>query len=634
MCGIVGFKDSSLNGMEAQSRTQAMTDSIFHRGPDHGAHFWENGIGLGYRRLKIIDLESGNQPLYNADGSLVVVYNGEIYNFQDLRSELIKAGYVFKTKSDTEVLVHGYQEWGLDLLPRLNGMFAFAIYDRKKRQLLLCRDRFGVKPLFYTWIKGNFYFSSELKTLTQIPGFDRTLDMEALSLYLAQMYIPQPWTIYKNARRLEAGHCLLLSEGNNLQDLCYHDLDFGYKDSMSDDEASERLSHLLSQSVRRQLVSDVPVGLFLSGGFDSSALLAMAMKEGKHLPSLTLSFSEKVYDENATASAWASFLQSEHFAVHLDEEEFIPGLARRQRHSAEPLAPWINVGREVLARKAAAKGLKVMFSGAGGDELFCGYPTLNAGVMAQKYGLLPRFVREGVISPLVRSLPAGEGSLPLSYAAKQFVGAASEDPLQTFFNFKMVFSPLEQSKLLTQEALRLMAGANPYAGIEKNRERIKYWPLVDQMQYLDFKGFLEGSILFLGDNATMAASIEERVPFLDNDLVDFAMRLPIEVKFRLGKVKPLLRRSLKAYLTSIGGGRLVGLCKKKGFELPGNRWAREGKLKGLLRDRLSPENLEKTGFFKPTAVQSLIEKHAAGRQNFERQLQIIYGLNQFLQSQM
>jgi asparagine synthase (glutamine-hydrolysing) len=626
MCGIAGFRTRSAAVGDNADLLSQMLDRLRHRGPDHKGVYCDKAVGLGNQRLKVIDIEGGDQPIANEDGSVSVVYNGEIYNFRELRKDLVARGHFFKTRCDTEVLVHLYEEYGRDMLPLLNGMFAFALYDRNLDALLVARDRFGVKPLFYTQTNAGFFFASEIGALRLVPGFDCALDYQAVSIFLAQMYIPQPWSVFANTKRLRAGHYLWVT-ADRAEEHCYSDFDLASKEKMSAGEAREEVIRLLSASVERQLVADVPVGIFLSGGLDSTSLLVMANKLGSRLSSFTLSYEEQAYDENERASRWASRFADKHHRVVMSERDFLDRLQSRMAHNGEPLGPWITVGSQMLAEQAAANGFKVALNGAGGDEFFCGYPTLNAAVAAKAYGLVPRALREGVIVPLVNRLPAGEGALPLAHKLKLFAGALDKDPYRTFFNFKMVTGPRQYGHLLSGDARAQLEPHSPYAAFEQYRDRIAGWSLIDALSYLDIKTFMEGSVLHLSDNASMSASLEERVPFLDNELVDFACKIPNHINFKISQVKPVLKKGVRDYLEKNSAPDLIKGYRKLGFELPGNAWIRSGELQHFLSDNLLSGD---QSFFNPHAVREVLDDHIQGRRNNERVLQTMLGMVYFL----
>jgi asparagine synthase (glutamine-hydrolysing) len=607
-----------------------MLNSIAHRGPDHTGTYLSDGIALGNVRLSIIDLASGNQPIFNEDRSVVVVYNGEIYNFYELRSELVAKGHLFRTQSDTEVLVHLYEEEGIDMVRRLNGIFAFALHDTKTGDVFVARDRMGVKPLFYIDSPKGFYFASEMNPLKLTPAFSDAIDSEAFRIFLTFGYFPQPWTFFQSIRRLEAGHYVRLLPDGRVETHQYYDPSFSNSLRITREEAQQEILKRLSTAVKRQLISDVPVGVFLSGGLDSCSILAIATEHGANLETFTLSFAVPGSDENVDSSQWAKIFRAKHHRVMMDERDLVSALDGRIEQYGEPLTGFVNCGQMLLSRYAKDRGFKVMLGGAGGDELFCGYPTLNAAMFSCTYR---RALGTGALRRLASFLPEGTANLSLATKIKAFTGAISDDDLRTFMNFKAVFSDESLRSLLTEPVYRSVFGYDPLVAYKRYEGRIRDWSLVDRLQYLDMKNFLEGAVLRGGDSATMSASVEERVPFLDNDLVDFACALPTSVRYHPFRTKTLLRSGLLQWLARKEGTEsLLRKYKKRGFWAPVNYWMRKGSLGAYLRERLAPRRVERVGFFQPATVTRMLEDHLAGRANHDRRLQSVTGVMSFLES--
>ncbi len=630
MCGIAGYTTLGSREKTDPRFITPMLDAIAHRGPDDegSAHF--DQVVLGNRRLAIIDLNTGRQPIGNEDGSVVVVYNGELYNYPELRLELKRKGHRFQTASDTEVLVHLYEEEGLDFLKRLNGMFALALYDIRQQKLILARDRFGVKPLFYTRQDNSLVFASEIKSLRTMPGFRAELDPEAIAVYLGLFYIPDPWTIYRHVRRLPAGHYIEITADGSRMDR-YYDLDFSRKIDIDPDEAEDELARLVRQAVKRQLISDVPVGVLLSAGLDSRSILAASSEYEGSVTSFTIAFDEDIYDESKQAAVFARMFNSPHKRMVFREDDFANLLKGRQDHLDEPFAPWSNVAMEGMARYIHEHDFKVVLSGAGGDELFLGYPTVHAANIARYYRILPEGIRRRVITPLVRKLPAGSSRLPLTFMLKSFVEADHNNPFRNFFSFKEVLRRNMWDQLLTPEALKLVGPYDAFAAFEQYLPQIQDIHLVDALSYLDFRVFLQGCIFFAQDNAYMSASVEQRVPFMDNDLVEFACRLPIDIKFHPLKLKILLKRALEKHFPPPPEFKdQIKRYRKSGFEVPGNIWIHRPRVGNLIGDILSDSRLKKTGFFRPQAIRKLWDEHLAKSQNNERILQAVGSLVLFL----
>lgn len=633
MCGIAGY--ATLGSARAVDPTpiERMLGRLHHRGPDErGAGVWEK-VAFGNTRLSIVDLAHGRQPIANEDGSVVVVYNGETYNAPELRAELERAGHVFRTRTDTEVLVHLYEQEGEDFVRRLNGMFAFALYDRARGKLLVGRDRFGVKPLVWSYADGQLAFASELKALREVAGIDWSLRPEGLSTYLGLFYIPDPWTAFKGVHSLKPGHYLRLS-AEGLEDVTYFDLDFRRKQTISAADAEERTAELLRTSVRRQLLADVPVGVMLSGGLDSRSLLYLAAQERGEMSSFTITFGEAAFDEGKVAETWAAMVGSRHHPYQFGVDDFCDHYLARQQHLDQPYALWCNVASARMAAHIRTTGTKVVLGGDGGDELFLGYPTVHATRIAQMYRWLPGPLRRRIIEPAVNALPAGSARLPLTFMMKSFVGADHPDIFRTFFGFKEVVRFRDWPKLLTSEAMALVGGIDPFIAFDQYRDNVQGLSLIDAVNYFDFKVFLPGSCLFGNDNAYMESSVELRVPFLDNDLADFATSLPVGVRFDLLQTKPVLRGALQRCILGRSdhatASRELQKYRKAGFEVPGSVWMNIPRFRQILQDILAPERLARTGFFQPRAVTRILEEQLAGRQNNERVLQAICSLQLFL----
>lgn len=629
MCGIAGYAGFAKPLQHGQDLLERMIGSLHHRGPDHTGKYYSDAVCFANARLSILDLVGGNQPIFNEDRRIVVVYNGEIYNSPELRDDLRKNGHRFTTTTDTEVLVHLYEQYGDDMVGHLNGMFAFALYDMTSRRLLLARDRSGIKPLFYQYIDGELAFGSEIKALRHHPAFDNSLDPEGIATFLGLFFIPNPWTAYKQVRKLRPGHRLIL-DSNGLRQECYWQPPLRDKLAITSAQAEEETARLLMQSVKRQLLSDVPVGVLLSSGLDSRSVLAASCKQEPGLRSFTMVFGETNFSEGADAADWARQCASPHQEILLDEQTFCESLLQRYQHLDEPYALWCNVGFAQMAKAIHETGYKVVLSGEGGDETFLGYPTIHAAKAAQYYRMLPQSLRSRVIAPLMDKLPAGGGRMPLSFVLKSFVEADNPDPYRVFFGFKEVVRYAQWSQLLTDEAMDMVGGIDPFIAFDQYRDELKGMNYVDALSYLDFKVFLPSCVLTGNDNAFMASSLELRVPLLDNDLVDFAMRLPLSVRYHPWKLKVVLRNALKKYVLPQTGHQFKQY-QKKGFEVPGNTWLKDGCFRQLIGEVLSPERVERVGFFKPEVVGRILQEQLAGNDNHERRLQAIMCLQLFLE---
>jgi asparagine synthase (glutamine-hydrolysing) len=571
MCGIAGFV-----GPGSERDLRAMSDALIHRGPDGSGECIDraNGVFLAHRRLAILDIGGGEQPMWNEDGQIGVVFNGEIYNHLDLRRELAARGHVFKSDhSDTEVLVHGYEEWGEDLPLRLNGMFAFAIYDRTARRLFLARDRFGKKPLYYTVASGFIAFASELTALLRHPRVARSLDEVSLRKYFAYGFIPAPNSLYRDVAKLPGGNRLSYDIASGaVRKSPYWQFRIEPADRIPPDPEQswgEELRALLSQAVKRRLVSDVPLGIFLSGGIDSSAVLAFATK---HVPpalikSFSIGFHEQSFDESAYAQRVASLFGTDHSHGVLDLEqasELIPDLLSRLD---EPMGDSSLLPTYLLC-EFARKRVTVALGGDGGDELFAGYDPFKALRIAQMYRkVVPGWLHRGLRS-LAELLPVSERNMGLDFKVKRGLRGVSYP--ESIWN-PVWLGPLEPSEL--QDLFR-----KPVRFEEVYDDAIGVWAgsaaenLIDRTLEFYTRFYLQDDILTKVDRASMMVSLEVRAPFLDNDVVEFARRIPHQYKFRGGQTKYLLKRALQGVLPHD-----IIYRKKKGFGIPLARWLRNWK---------------------------------------------------------
>jgi len=632
MCGIAGYTTLISDKMADPNRINPMLNRIKHRGPDATGSAVFDKVVFGNTRLSIIDLAGGDQPISNEDGSVTVVYNGEIYNFPELRLELESKGHIFRTHTDTEILVHLYEEEGEDFVKRLNGMFAFALFDHRHQLLLIACDRFGVKPLFYYQADDEIYFASEIKALRDLPGFDSTLSPEGIAVSMGLMFITAPWTIYKHVKRLRQGHFLRITQ-EGMHEICYADWNLETKIQINHTEAAEETARLLTASVERQMLSDVPVGVLLSGGLDSRTIHYLASKVRDDLAAFTICFDEGEFDESGAATEWARTLGTSHYRMLFTEEQFCDNYLERQLHLDEPYALWCNVASASLASFIREKGYKVVLGGDGGDELFLGYPTVQAAVLAKVYHLIPKMIRSRLISPAISRLPAGNSRLPFAFMAKSFVQSDNTDLFRMFFGFKEVLRYKEWPSLLTKEALAMVSGIDPFIAHSQYLDKTEGLNLVDALSYMDYKVFMPGASLYGADNAYMASSVELRVPFLDNELASFAASLPTDVRFSMWSGKPILKDALKNRILSrseFGAKAALKGYRKAGFEVPGPEWIQKPRFQSLIKSVLSRKRIERTGFFRPDAVEKLFHDQLAGRENNERALQVICSLILFL----
>ncbi len=598
---------SSAHGAPADAAAVArMNARLVHRGPDSDGLHDGGAAVLAARRLSIIDLERGSQPIASEDGSVVVVQNGEIYNYRELRAELQRSGHRFATASDTEVLVHLYEEHGEGLFELLRGMFAVAIWDSRERRLLLGRDRFGIKPLYYRVADGAICFASELKALLEAPGFSRRIDPEALSAFLAFNSIPAPLTIFAGARKLPPGCSLSWREG---------ELDLARYARPAPVPAAEvrrgpfealaaELREALRDSVRAHLVADVPVGVLLSGGVDSAGLAALAAGEaGEGVKTFSIGFEEASFDELERARLVARRYGTDHHELVLrpDAAELLPKLVEA---FDEPFGDSSALPTYLVSELAAGE-VKVALSGEGGDELFGGYYTYVADQLAPRVGWLAR-----AAAPLIEALPSSDAKASFDYKAKRFARAAHLPPLERHHAWKEIFGPEDRAALLAEPG----GGWDP---VDLYRERYAETAGAEQlarMQDVDLGIYLVDDLLVKTDRSSMAHSLELRVPFLDRRVAELAMSLATPLKVRGTAKKRLLRSALAPLLP---GEILRG--PKQGFSIPLAGWLR-GPLQPFARELLSPATLARQGLLDPAAVTPLLDAHCAGREDLSRQL--------------
>jgi asparagine synthase (glutamine-hydrolysing) len=595
MCGIAG-KASTGRAVEPDE-IAAMSSTLVHRGPDSDGMYVAGPVGLAARRLSIIDLETGDQPLSNEDGSVVVVQNGEIYNYEQLTCELVRAGHRFRTHGDTEVLAHAYEEWGTSFVERLRGMFAIAIWDAHARRLVLARDRYGIKPLYYRAQRDTIEFASELRAL---PRGD--VDLDALECFLAFNSVPAPYSIFRDVRKLPPGHLLVWDGGFDLHRFARPAPALETRD---EDEAElvEELRARLRDSVRAHLVSDVPVGVLLSGGVDSCTLAALAAEEtNEPLRTFSIGFEERSFDELADARLVAERYGTVHRELVLrpDAALLLPRLAEV---FDEPFAD-SSALPTYLVSQLAAEDVKVALSGEGGDELFGGYYTYAADLLAQRLGPVASLAR-----PVVERLPTSTSKASFDYRAKRFVRAAHLPPLERHHGWKEIFSADARAELTG-----LRSTYDPVDLLRARYAETEGAELLARLQDVDVGTYLVDDLLVKTDRASMANSLEARVPFLDSVVTGFALALPARHKVRGLSKKRLLRKAAEPLLPA----RIVN-GRKRGFSIPAAAWLR-GDLEPFARETLAPDVLRRQGYLQPEPVTRLLDEHVAGREDRSRQL--------------
>ena len=616
MCGITGWAtlDSHAPPPEgARHLLHGMCERMVHRGPDSEGLYVTSGVALGMRRLAIIDLVTGEQPAFNEDKSIAVILNGEIYNYRELRYTLEKRGHTFRSASDTEVLPHLYEEYGDAMVRELNGMFAFALWDSKRRRMLIARDRFGEKPLYWGVVDNTLLFASEPKVLLAHPAVKPALNLNALRQYLSFDYIPAPLSIYEGINKLPAAHKLTLENGRiNLER--YWRLSYGVtKPIPSVNEAAEHLRELLADAVRMRLVSDVPLGVLLSGGVDSSTVAALAVRASSEaVKTFSISFAEASFDESAYARGVAKFLGTDHHEERLSANLAANLVSEIGAWMDEPFSDPSLVPTYLLSR-FTRKHVTVALGGDGGDELFAGYPMYAGHRWAEVYKRVPRALRGGLFEPLVRRLPVKTKNLSLDYKALRFITGVKYDTVARHHIWFGSFTPEEQQQLLTPEAL---AATNDdiYLDARQIADECDNDDLVTQMQSVDTRLYLAEDILTKVDRASMAVSLEVRAPFLDPRVAEFAASLPCNYKLRGLKTKYILKKAVHDMLPPF-----VTRRGKKGFGVPVAEWLKV-KLRPLARDLLSPDRVRRAGVFNPEYVARLQDEHERGLANHRKLL--------------
>jgi asparagine synthase (glutamine-hydrolysing) len=595
MCGICGVVSAS--GSVDPERVARMSATLVHRGPDSTGEHTDGTAGLAARRLSIIDLETGDQPIANEDGTLHVVQNGELYNYRELRRELERAGHSFRTHGDTEVLLHLYEQYGDGFAERLRGMFAVALWDARRRRLVLARDRFGIKPLYYRDADDELAFASELRALPR-----GEIDLDAVEAFLAFNSIPTPLTIFREVRKLPAGHLLVWEDGATRLERFARPEPLPERD---DEEAElvEELRSRLRDSVRAHLVSDVPVGVLLSGGVDSALLAALAAEESSEpVRTFSIGFEERSFDELADARRVAARYGTQHRELVLrpDAALLLPALADA---FDEPFAD-SSALPTYLVSELAARDVKVALSGEGGDELFGGYYTYAADLLADWVGGVARLAR-----PVVERLPSSSARASFDYRAKRFVRAAHLPPLERHHGWKEIFSPEARAELTGRQS-----SFDPVDVLRARYAETEGADELARLQDVDLGVYLVDDLLVKTDRASMAHSLEARVPYLDTVVTNLALALPARHKVRGLSKKVLLRKAAAPLLP-----REIVRGKKRGFSIPAAAWLR-GELEPFARDTLSAETVRRQGFFDPHVVHRLLDDHIAGREDLSRQL--------------
>jgi asparagine synthase (glutamine-hydrolysing) len=607
MCGIAGIfhhrKERDIDG----ALLRRMTAILAHRGPDGDGFFCAPGIGLGHRRLAIVDLAGGDQPMFNEDRSVCVIFNGEIYNFQALRSELASQGHRFQTNSDTEVIVHAWEEWGEACLDRFNGMFAFALWDARSETLFLARDRLGEKPLYYSHLAdGRLLFASELKSLLLSPEIDRSLDPQAIEEFFAFGYIPDPRSIYRSVRKLPPAHYLLVRRGEPVgEPRPYWDVQFIDGVRMRREEVLEELILRLRESVRMRMIADVPLGAFLSGGVDSSGVVAMmAGLEAGPVSTFSIGFGSRGWDESAYAAAIAARYGTDHHVKEVDPNSF--DLIDRLAQSYDEPFGDSSAMPTFRVCAMARENVTVALSGDGGDEVFAGYRRYRWHCAEERVRrLLPQSVRMPVFGMLGRLYPKLDW-LPRPFRAKATLQELARDPVGAYCSSVSVCGEDLRRRLFGPALRRDLQGYSAADLLRVQMARSGSEHPLSQVQYADFKTYLPGDILTKVDRASMASSLEVRVPLLDHTLVEWAARVPAELKLHGREGKYVFKAALESYVPHD-----ILYRPKQGFAVPLAAWFR-GPLRERLRQASRGKVLQEAGLFEMRFVDRLIEQHLSG----------------------
>ncbi len=590
-----------------------MNDAIAHRGPDDDGYHCDGPAGLGMRRLAIIDLVTGAQPIGNEDGTIQVVFNGEIYNHLELRAELEAKGHTFRTKADTEVLPHLYEEEGPGFVARLNAMAALALWDGNRRRLVIARDRLGKKPLHWTIGREAIVFGSEIKALLRHPDVRAEVDPVALASYLVHEYVPCPRSIFDGIHKIRPGHYAVFEDGR-LREEAYWDIpgpDAGRPPRRA--EVEERLRGTLLDSVTRRLMSDVPLGVFLSGGIDSSSIVACMARAGADVRSFSVAFRESSFDESAHFRRVARHFGTRHEERTLTPEallEILPDLVSR---IDEPIGDASILPTYLLSR-FTREHVTVALGGEGGDELMAGYPTYQAHRMAAIYERLPSLLRRGLVEPAVRRLPVSRENISFDFKARRFVEGAGLDPPVRNQVWLGSFAGPRAIALLGPDLRRAVGGTDLHAEERAHFERAPAPDTLGRLLYVDLKMYLQDGILVKVDRASMACSLEVRAPLLDYRFVELIARLPTSWKLKRLTTKACFKSAMRPWLPE-------GIVDrpKKGFGIPVAEWLR-GPLKGMLTDLLATRRLRDQGFLDPAGVAAIVEDHLSGRRDHRKPL--------------
>ena len=611
MCGIAGYISPRVT--DGARVLQKMNEVMVHRGPDDSGIHLDGPLGLAMRRLSIIDLPGGAQPIWNEDQTIAIVFNGEIYNFRELREELLKKGHRFSSRSDTEVIVHLYEEEGTDCVKRLNGMFAFALYDKNQNQLFLARDRMGEKPLHYYFHAGDFVFASEIKSILEFPEMEADLYLEALHAYLTYEYVPSPSTIYRNIYKLDPGHSLIFKEGRLTIQPYWKPAFAARRRKFSTQDAVRELKDRLFRSVRSRMISDVPLGAFLSGGIDSSLVTALLAQCSPHrVQTFNIAFDDPSFDESRYSEEVARHLGVNHHVEKITPQTMLHILPQIIEILDEPFADASMIPTFLLS-KFTRRHVTVALSGDGGDELFAGYPTYQAHRLARFF---PRWFHRSA-KTLAHFLPVSDNNLSFDFKARRFAaGLGHETPVRNQI-WLGSFGPDQKEGLFRPEVWQTLKEKDEFSPVREHWQGCDSEEELDRLCHLDLKFYLQGDILFKVDRMSMANSLEVRAPYLDHELVEFVCSLAPDLKLKGLTTKYILKEAARGLLPE-----KIIRRPKKGFGIPIAKWIKSD-LKELFRDTLSKDRMAEGGLFNPDYVERLLAEHLS---NFRDHRKLLWTL--------
>ncbi|MFH1378727.1 MAG: asparagine synthase (glutamine-hydrolyzing) [bacterium] len=616
MCGICGFINYTRD--KGPEVLRAMTEIMAHRGPDGcGTELLKSdGVGLGHRRLSIIDLtDNGRQPMTNEDRTIWITYNGEIYNYKDIRKELLQGGHIFRSETDTEIVIHAYEEWGIECLSRFNGMFAFGLWDSREKKLILVRDRLGIKPLYYTEFNGSIAFASEIKPLLIIPEVNRDVSESGLLYYCQFLWAPGSITPFSSIKKLEPGHYLVFNQKKHTIKQ-YWDVLFEQKISREKD-AVEEIEALLFDAVDKRLISDVPLGAFLSGGVDSSAIMALMRKRIQDtIISYTVGFGEKQlqYDICSDDIRYARMMKEHLGGLDYNEIMLDPNVSELWPkivwHLEEPIGDPAALSTYLICKEAKHKAT-VMLSGIGGEETFAGYPRHYAMQLSEYYGFVPDIIKKIAVNPVLDMMPASKpgGCMRLIRNAKKFTKSADLPFHERYLGYFSYYSQQELKDLAYEQHANQYSTSQSFF-MNKYFNRMRDSKQLNQILYIDQKTFLPDLNLTYTDKASMAASVEVRVPLLDHRLVELSASISPSLKIHAGKQKYILKKTVEKMLPHD-----VVWRKKAGFGAPVRAWVKDTNIKAMINEYLSPEVIKKRGLFNEKAVTNILQDNYSGKED-------------------